>query len=331
MDLKINLFFKYVGAFFTSFLLSLVINKIIIKIFRYKNWTQGERKYLQTHIIKEGTPSLGGLGIILSSLIALSIFSDLTNLSREILAIIFTFVSFGIVGLIDDFKKIKNRKEDGLSGKKRLFLEGIIVLYMLVILDYNVNDFINSRISFFDTYIYFGSLFIPLIMFTIVGCANSVNLSDGLDGLSSGLVVCAILPFAIISIKNNEIIIATFILTIIGAILGFMFYNLYPAKIFMGDTGSLSLGALIACVSIYLDKIYVLPIAAFIFILETFSVIVQVLYYKKTKKRLFLMTPFHHHYEKKGIKEYRIVNYFWLFGILLSILSALMGGILWMF
>lgn len=328
MDLKMILFLKYVGAFLTSFILSLIINKIIIKLFRYKKWKQVERKYLQTHIVKEGTPSLGGLGIMISSLISLFVYSNIKDFNREIVAVIFGFIAFGLIGLWDDYAKIKNKKEDGLSGKKRLFLEGVIVLYILVILGFNVSDFIKTEINIFNKHIFLGALFIPFIMFVIVGCANSVNLSDGLDGLSSGLVVCSILPFAIIAIKNEEISLSIFILAVIGSILGFMIYNLHPAKIFMGDTGSLSLGALLACVSIYLDKIYVLPIAALIFILESLSVIIQVLYYKKTKKRIFLMTPFHHHYEKKGIKEYRIVNYFWLLGLILSVLSALVGGLL---
>ena len=165
-------------------------------------------------------------------------------------------------------------------------------------------------------------------MFLIVGCANSVNLSDGLDGLSSGLVVLASLPFLLISIKNNEINLSILLISVIGAIFGFMVYNLHPARIFMGDTGSLSLGALLAIISIYLDKIDILPIAAFIFIFETISVIIQVLYYKKTKKRIFLMTPFHHHFEKKGVKEFRIVSYFWLTGFILAFISSLIGGLL---
>jgi len=308
--------------------MSLLINKLIIRIFKKYNLKQGERKYLDNHIVKEGTPSIGGLAIIISSLISFFLFIKLNTLDKRILSVLFSFISFGIVGFIDDYAKIKRKHEDGISGKKRLLIEGIIVLYSLVILDYNVIDFYKSEISIFNNLIFIGPLIIPLFMFLIVGCANSVNLSDGLDGLSSGLVVLASLPFLLISIKNNEISLSILLISVIGAILGFMVYNLHPARIFMGDTGSLSLGALLAIISIYLDKIDILPIAAFIFIFETISVIIQVLYYKKTKKRIFLMTPFHHHFEKKGVKEFRIVSYFWLTGFILAFISSLIGGLL---
>lgn len=328
MDEKITILIKYLCAFLLSFLMSLLINKLIIRIFKKYNLKQGERKYLDNHIVKEGTPSIGGLAIIISSLISFFLFIKLNTLDKRILSVLFSFISFGIVGFIDDYAKIKRKHEDGISGKKRLLIEGIIVLYSLVILDYNVIDFYKSEISIFNNLIFIGPLIIPLFMFLIVGCANSVNLSDGLDGLSSGLVVLASLPFLLISIKNNEISLSILLISVIGAILGFMVYNLHPARIFMGDTGSLSLGALLAIISIYLDKIDILPIAAFIFIFETISVIIQVLYYKKTKKRIFLMTPFHHHFEKKGVKEFRIVSYFWLTGFILAFISSLIGGLL---
>lgn len=328
MDEKVILLMKYLGSFLLSFVFSLFFNKVIIKIFRKYNLRQGERKYLDNHIVKEGTPSLGGIAILLSSLTGFIVFNGINNLNKNILAVLFAFISFGLIGFLDDFSKIKKKDEDGISGKKRLLLEAIIVLYILVILGYNVVDFYKSEITLFTNEIFIGPLMIPLFIFLIVGCANSVNLSDGLDGLSSGLVVLATLPFLLISIKNNENSLSILLISVIGAILGFMVYNLHPARIFMGDTGSLSLGSLLAVTSIYLDKIDILPLAAFIFIFETISVIIQVLYYKKTKKRIFLMTPFHHHFEKKGIKEYRIVSYFWLTGFILAFISSLIGGIL---
>lgn len=324
---ELSIIVRYLASFVSSFIFSLFINKKIIKIFKKYQLKQVERKYLASHIQKEGTPSLGGISILISTIITFFLLTYKFSIKKNMWAIIFGFLFFGLVGLYDDLAKIRNKKEDGISGKRRLFLESLIVLYILVILKYHVLDFSESIISLFSTKIYLGALFIPFIMLLIVGSANSVNLSDGLDGLSSGLFIIAILPFLFLSFMINDVILIIFILSLLGAILGFMMFNLHPAKIFMGDTGSLSLGATLALISVYLDKIYLLPITAFIFILETVSVIIQVLYYKKTKKRVFLMTPLHHHYEKKGIKEYRIVSYFYLFGFILSIISLIIGGI----
>ena len=324
---ELSIIVRYLASFVTSFVFSLFINKKIIKIFKKYQLKQVERKYLASHIQKEGTPSLGGISILISTIITFFLLTYKFSIKKNMWAIIFGFLFFGLVGLYDDLAKIRNKKEDGISGKRRLFLESLIVLYILVILKYHVLDFSESIISLFSTKIYLGALFIPFIMLLIVGSANSVNLSDGLDGLSSGLFIIAILPFLFLSFMINDVILIIFILSLLGSILGFMMFNLHPAKIFMGDTGSLSLGATLALISVYLDKIYLLPITAFIFILETVSVIIQVLYYKKTKKRVFLMTPLHHQYEKKGIKEYRIVSYFYLFGFILSIISLIIGGI----
>lgn len=325
---NIELMTKLLLSFLSSFFLSLIFNKLIIKIFRKYKLKQVEREYLESHIKKEGTPSLGGLSILLATLGSFFVYSIKAQLNKNIIAILFVFFFFALVGLYDDLAKIKNKRSDGISGKKRLFLEGLIILYMLVILNYHVVDFSESIINLFNNKIYLGALFIPFIMFLIVGCANSVNLSDGLDGLSGGLIIIAILPFLFYAYQVNDINLLILILSLLGSLLGFLMYNLHPAKIFMGDTGSLSLGATLASISVYLNKVYIIPISSLIFILETLSVIIQVLYYKKTKKRIFLMAPLHHHYEKKGIKEYRIVSYFWLYGFILCIISILIGGII---
>ena len=327
MDEKTSLIIKFISSFLLSFIVSIITNKIIIKIFKKYKLKQVEREYLSTHQIKEGTPSLGGLAVLLSTLISFFIFSTSLEYKRKFIVIIFGFIFFSLVGLYDDLSKIIKKKSDGISGKKRLFLETLIVLYMLVILKFHVVDFFDTKIKIFSSSLYLGPIFIPFIIFLIVGSANSVNLSDGLDGLSSGLILIALLPFLFFAFHSFDILLIIFLLCLIGSILGFMMFNLHPAKIFMGDTGSLSLGASLALISIYLDKVYILPICAFIFIIETLSVIIQVLYYKKTHKRVFLMTPLHHHFEKKGIKEYRIVSYFWLFGIIFSLIS-LIGGLL---
>lgn len=323
----LEIMIKLLSSFLLSFFLSLIFNRLIIKIFKKYKLKQVEREYLQNHVIKEGTPSLGGVSILLSTLLSFAIFSIKLLLNKHIISILFVFVFFALVGLYDDLAKIKNKRSDGISGKRRLFLEALIILYMLVILNYHVVDFTDSVIKIFNNKIYLGALFIPFIMLLIVGCANSVNLSDGLDGLSGGLIIIAIIPFLFFAYQINDINLLIFILSLIGSLLGFLMYNLHPAKIFMGDTGSLSLGATLAIISVYLNKIYIIPICSLIFIFETLSVIIQVLYYKKTKKRIFLMAPLHHHFEKKGIKEYRIVSYFWLYGFILSIISILIGGL----
>lgn len=327
MDQGVIKFILFLFFFLFSFLFSSLSCKLIIKISRKKKFGQSERDYLATHKAKEGTPSMGGIGIIISALFGYISSSFIYGFDTKITIVIVTFLIFALIGFLDDFLKIKFKNSKGLSSKIRLIAELATSLWFLYFLGFNQLGIQLYRLKLVDLLLNIGIFVIPLFVFMLIGGSNATNLSDGLDGLSSGLLMMAIFPFLIVSIKMESWQYSFFLISIIGGIMGFLIHNVHPAKIFMGDVGSLSLGALIVMSAIILDAVILLPLAMIVFILETLSVIIQVIYYKKTKKRVFLMTPLHHHYEKKNIPEYRIVMYFWLLGLSFSLLACFLGGL----
>ena len=236
------------------------------------------------------------------------------------------FVSFyyAIIGLIDDLIKAIAKDNKGLSGYIRVLFEIIGSLIVLKILSINFIEFV--RLS--NTYLYIGSFAIIYIILCFVGCCNAINLTDGLDGLVSITYILAITPFLYISLRNNNYIITTFLVALLGSLLAYLCFNFNPSKIIMGDVGSISLGAILAIIAISLNSELLILIAGLIYIVEAISVILQVSYFKLTKgKRIFKMTPLHYHFIKKGMKESNVVLMFTIFGIILSILATIIGVI----
>lgn len=318
MSIKIFEFFNLLFVLLFSFLLSyLIISKLLNKSLL----RQVERDFtLNNHIKKKGTPTSGGIVFIISILSSLIFMDDLNN-SKELIVIIISVLLFFLVGLIDDYLKTKLSSFEGLSGKIRLLLEFIITFIFMHLLNLN-NTFIV--LDFIDLVIPIGLLFIPLILIINVGICNAVNLSDGLDGLASGLILLSLIPFLIISLNNNIFNLSILIVSLIGSLIAFLTFNIHPAKIFMGDSGSLCLGSFICLIAIYLAKYETLLIVSSFFLFEALSVVIQVIYFKMTKKRIFLMAPFHHHLEKKGIPEFKIVMHIWVYQIIIVIISVLM-------
>ena len=284
--------------FLISFIITAVFGKIILPVLKKLKISQTERlEGPRSHLRKQGTPTMGGITIIFSVTI-LGIVFCILNRSMEILPVLLATFGFGIVGFIDDFKKLVLKNTEGLNPKLKMFgLLIISVIYILYLVNYSnigtdiVVPFTNLKIVL---PIWFYIIFMNIV---ILGSTNAVNLTDGIDGLCCtvlGIITCSL---SIISFRTQNIDISTFLAIVSGACFGFLIYNVYKAQMFMGDTGSLFLGGVISVTSIYLKNPFILVILAIIPVVETISVILQVLYFRKTGKRLFKMTPLHHHFE----------------------------------
>ena len=336
--------FKYITfrtglAFFTSLLIALLIGGPFIKLFSNRKIFNPIREDGPSeHIVKKiGTPTMGGIIILLALIISVLLWADLTNI--YILFCLYIVSSFGFLGAYDDYKKIRNSSSPGISSKLKIFVQIFLAAIGLLILTFFVeyDEFKNLYFPFFKNFlINLGWFFIPFSVFVIVGSSNAVNLTDGLDGLATVPVILVAGCFAFISYVTGNIFfseylqilyiegtgeISVFCGAIIGSCLGFLWFNAPPAKIFMGDTGSLALGGSLGAVGIITKHEIVLAITGGLFVLEAVSVIVQVISYKLTCKRVFKMAPIHHHFEKKGWAESTVVIRFWIISIILAMIG----------
>lgn len=272
----------------------------------------------KSHLVKSGTPTIGGV-IFLTSVILTTLLAG--NFKLSVGMILFSTLAFGIVGFIDDYIKVVKKRNLGLRAYQKLLLQ-IIVAVILLIYQYNSSEFNTDQyIPFLKDYYSFGWIYIPFIIFVVVGTVNSVNLTDGLDGLSSSVTVITLGFFAIAANKMNRPEISLFCVALMGALVGFLLYNKYPAKVFMGDTGSLALGGAISAIAVLLNIPLILPFAGGIYFIETLSVIIQVISFKTTGRRVFLMSPLHHHFEHKGWHERKVVFVFCALQLILCIIS----------
>lgn len=321
MYFELKRFIYVILCFLFSFFISFFIIKFILK---RKSRGQVERDFaLKSHKLKEGTPTMGGIAIVSSIFLSSIVFCFDLLFDLKAISLLFITIIYFFIGFFDDYLKIKRNSYEGLKGIYRLLLEIFTVFLLILYINTYINRFSYIEIKLLDLVIPTGVFLLFLIILIVVGVSNSVNLTDGLDGLASGMMLTSITPFILIALMNNEFNIALILISLVGSLSAFLIFNIHPAKIFMGDCGSLSLGALISFSGILLKEYLTLFIACSFFIFETISVIIQVIYYKKTKKRIFLMAPFHHHLEKKGVPEWKIVMSCWLFGIITSIVCII--------
>ena len=290
------------------------------------------------HIVKKvGTPTMGGILILIGIILSTLLWADLSN--PYIWVLLFVATSFGLLGAMDDYLKIKHNNSRGISSGMKIICQIILSLISIfLLLKYGENEHIkNLYIPFFKNLAFnLGLFFIPFALFIIVGSSNAVNLTDGLDGLATVPVMLVALSFTLICYVVGNTVFSEYLQipyipnvgetsifcgSIVGSCLGFLWYNAPPAKIFMGDTGSLSLGGSLGAVSIISKHEIVLGIIGGLFVLETASVIIQVLSFKLTGKRVFMMAPLHHHFEKKGWAESTIVIRFWIISIILALIG----------
>ena len=312
-----------------AFIISIIMGFIIIPILKKRKVGQIERDDgPQSHLKKQGTPTMGGIIIIITMVLVvigtyayLSINGE-TDLANKLLPILLLTIGFGFIGFIDDFKKLVLKNTEGLKPSYKMIGLLIISVAYVVYLVYGLKIETQTYIPIIKTYIDMPAfIYIPFAIVVILGATNAVNLTDGIDGLSSSVCAIIITCLAIIGIRLQVYEVSIFASIVIGAVLGFLMFNIHPAKVFMGDTGSLMLGGVISGLALYLEMPLLLLVIALIPVIETISVMIQVAYFKKTGKRFFKMAPLHHHFELSGWKENKVVVVFSVATLLLCIIG----------
>lgn len=322
---------KAILSLFIGFILSVILGTILIPILKKFKFSQRLSIYLSdAHKKKSGTPTMGGFIFIIPTLITTILLFILNKIhfSYNFLIIIFTFISYAIIGFIDDFLIIKRNNNNGLSEKAKIILQTIVA----IIFFYLFMKAGNEPLIWIHTLgikWHIGWFYGVFILFILVASSNAVNLTDGLDGLAGGLSFLAFITFGIICFNTGwlegYIEMALFCFILAGSLLGFLVFNVSPAKVFMGDTGSLCLGATLGSIAIVTRHELLLVIIGIVFVLETLSCLIQRFYYKLTKKRFFPMAPIHHTFEKKGWKEQDIIRLFWIIGFIGTCISIIFG------
>ena len=312
-----------------AFIVSIIMGFIIIPILKKRKVGQIERDDgPQSHLKKQGTPTMGGIIIIITmtlvvigTYIYLSIIGE-TDIAHKLLPILLLTIGFGLIGFIDDFKKLVLKNTEGLKPSYKMIGLLIISVAYVIYLVYGLKIETQTYIPIIKTYMDMPVfVYIPFAIVVILGATNAVNLTDGIDGLSSSVCAIIITCLAIIGISLQLYEVSIFASIVIGSVLGFLMFNIHPAKVFMGDTGSLMLGGVISGLALYLEMPLLLLVIALIPVLETISVMIQVVYFKKTGKRFFKMAPLHHHFELSGWKENKVVVVFSVATLLLCIIG----------
>ncbi len=311
--------------FFTiilAFLITVLLSPVFIPFLRRLKFGQSIREEgPKSHQKKSGTPTMGGVmilfAIVITTLVMNGKFGEPTV---KTFLLLFVTLGFGLLGFLDDFIKVVLKRNLGLTSRQKLL--GQIIISAIFYMIYKQNNFSTDiRLPFTDYSIDLGWFFVFFIIFWLVGFSNAVNLTDGLDGLVSGTAAIAFGAYAVLAWNQSQFEVAIFSVAVVGAVLGFLVFNAHPAKVFMGDTGSLALGGAIATIAILTKLEILLIIIGGVFVIETLSVILQVISFKTTGKRIFRMSPLHHHYELSGWSEWRVVVTFWSVGLLFAIIG----------
>ena len=310
-----------------AFLISAVLEKILIPFLKKLKVGQSERyDGPRSHLRKQGTPTMGGLVMMIVLAIFLIVFCILNRnnfeLIKIVLAVGLTSLGFGLVGFIDDFKKVVLKNTEGLNPKLKMFGLLIIATAYTVFLVNFTDIGTQIKIPFTDILINLPIyIYIPFTIFVMLGTTNAVNLTDGVDGLNGSVSAIMMTALSIISLKFGNETLSMLTSVVAGSCIGFLIYNFHPAKIFMGDTGSIFLGGVLASTAIYLKNPLILVIIAIIPVLETLSDIIQVIHFRRTGKRLFKMAPLHHHFELSGWRENRVVAVFSIVTLIASVVG----------
>lgn len=321
---------KSIAVMMMGFLSSVIVGLFLVPLLRRLKIGQRISAFVgENHRKKEGTPTMGGLIFILPTTIItllLCLFGYL-KLTSDLVIVLVVFVSYAILGFMDDFLSIRRKENDGLTVSQK-FLGQLLISLLVFFLYMKSGGETSLVVSTLGIHIEMGWFYGVFLLFLLIGSSNAVNLTDGLDGLAGGLSAIAFIAFSLISMMVGFTDLGLFTFLLVGCLFGFLVYNTHPAKVFMGDTGSLSLGAVMAIIAILVHRELTLLVVAFVFVIETLSVILQVFWIRVFKRKLFLMTPLHHHFEKLGWCETDIVKLFWIVGLVLA-----MGGIyfgIWM-
>ena len=317
---------KAAMALMLGFVLSIITGVILIPLLRKLHFGQSVSLTLgERHLKKNDTPTIGGLIFIIPTIVSLLLlwFRGSIEMTSNLTIVLFVFISYALLGLADDLLKIVFKNNKGLSIMFKLLMQTIIALVFFYIFIRN-GGAPEIRISAINLYIYMGWTYGLFILFLLVGSSNAVNITDGLDGLAGGLSAIAFLAYGLIAWNTTWLVgyqeIAIFCFVLIGSLLGFLVFNTHPAKVFMGDTGSLALGGSLAAIAILTRHELSLAVVGGVFVIETLSSLIQIISIRKFHKKIFKMAPLHHHFEKLGWEENDIVKMFWIIGLILAML-----------
>ncbi|KAA1042709.1 phospho-N-acetylmuramoyl-pentapeptide-transferase [Macrococcus equipercicus] len=311
-----------------AFILTAILVPLFIPLLKRMKFGQSIRtEGPQSHMKKSGTPTMGGLTFLISTLVISLIALLFVEDRGPIMLLMLVTLGFGLIGFVDDYIIVVKKNNQGLTSRQK-FLFQILIAVLFYIVSKSLGLLaLNTTINlpFTDMGIPLGLFYIVFIVFWQVGFSNAVNLTDGLDGLATGLSIIAFSCYAVIALYQQAFGIGVFTMILVGSLCGFLIYNKYKAKLFMGDTGSLALGGVIATVSIMLNQELTLLFIGLVFVLETLSVMLQVTSFKLTGKRIFRMSPLHHHFELGGWSEWKIVIVFWLAGLITGAVGIYLG------
>ena len=318
---------KSILSIMVGFILAVVFGYFLIPILKKFKVAQTLSIYMEsTHRSKSGTPTMGGVIFLIPTIISIIILHILgkVDITTNLLIVLFVMLGYAVIGFVDDYLIIKKHNNKGLTEIQKILMQIVIAIIFFFVFLRNGGE-TSLIISTLGINMPMGWLYGVFILFILVGASNAVNITDGLDGLAGGLSAIAFIAFGLISLRTGYEDMGIFCFILSGCLFGFLVFNVHPAKVFMGDTGALSLGATLGAVAILTRRELTLIIVAGVFIIETLSVILQVIWLYVFKKKLFLMTPLHHHFEKLGWKERDIVKVFWIIGFVLSMFGIFFG------
>lgn len=315
---------QYLIAFGGSLLVTLIAMPILIPFLHKIKFGQVEREEgLASHKAKGGTPTMGGIIFVLVPVLIFFFIRPQAFLHTEMMIVILAYLGYALIGFIDDFIIVVRKNNEGLKPAYKFALQSILAIIFYFI--YQTIAATTLHIPVFNLTWEMGVLYFVLVFIMFTAESNAVNFTDGLDGLCAGTCMIAFFPYIIFALVQQKSDLAIFLLAVCGSLLGYLKFNLHPAKIFMGDTGSLALGGLLAASAMILKEELLLILIGGVFLAEMLSVVIQVTHFKRTRKRIFKMAPLHHHFELSGFKETQVVILFWSVGLLCAIAGLWLG------
>lgn len=317
---------KYLLAFGVALVLTLAVMPVLIPFLHKIKFGQSIRKEgPKSHMAKTGTPTMGGIVFVLVPVLVMLILDYKAFTTPEMLIVVFAYLGYALIGFLDDFLIVVKKNNDGLKPSAKFLLQSVLAIIFYICYTYVADT--SIEIPVFHLSVNIGILYFFLVFIMFTAESNAVNLTDGLDGLCAGTSLIAIAPFIIFSLLDGQNDLAMFLLAVSGALVGYLRFNLHPAKIFMGDTGSLAIGGLLAATAMVLKQELLLILIGGVFLMEVLSVIIQVTSFKLTGKRVFRMSPLHHHFELGGMKETQVVLMFWCIALVFAALGLWLGVI----
>ncbi|MDO4465888.1 MAG: phospho-N-acetylmuramoyl-pentapeptide-transferase [Bacillota bacterium] len=317
----------FVGFVITYGLVVLSMPRLIdyLHAIKFGQTERHEENFLETHIKKNGTPTMGGMAFIIAPILVYIILclARLAVMDFHVVVVMLAFAGYGLIGFIDDYIIVVKKDNTGLKPAYKFAMQSVLAVVFYALYSQNMDT--TLFIPVINAYIPIGILYFVLIFIMFTAESNAVNITDGVDGLCAGLMCIALIPFLVFALVQQTMSIVVFICCVEAALLGYLKFNKYPAKIFMGDTGSLALGGLIAAIAMILKQEILLVLIGGVFVAEVLSTMIQVTYYRKTGKRFFKMAPLHHHFEKSGWSEIKVVKTFYLVGAILAALGLMLG------